>query len=225
MQDSANASRRSHLFRAALLFLIGATITGLFLADALTSFDQQIYAALAAMQSEGLTLFFANLTYLGGGTAFVPIGVCLLLLTFWRNLRLEAAFLLAALLGAELLNELAKGFFDRARPVGLNLIELPDSKSFPSGHAMVGTSFYVMLAYQIKSRFDHFSGKWIIASLYLLVAAISLSRVYLGVHYASDVLAGAVFGLSWYFVTRYFYEIAVMRWRTPSLQLASIKIR
>lgn len=225
MPNRATRPDRSPLLWAAFFLLVGVGITGLLLADAFATFDQNVYAALAAVQSDGLTSFLAGLTNLGGAIGLIPIGVGVILLLFWRNLRLEAVFLLVALLGAEIFNELAKAVFDRSRPVGINLIALPDSTAFPSGHAMVSSAFYVMMAYQIKTRLRGSYSRWIMACLYLLVVLISISRVYLGVHYASDVLAGAVFGLSWYFVIRYFYEQAVKRWKTPNVQLASIKLR
>lgn len=207
-----NEKSDRHALRLAAFFLLaGVASTVLYLADALTAVDQHVYAALAALQSDVLTFLLSALTHLGGKEALIPIGVGLLLLMLWRGLRLEAMFLLAALLGAEMANELLKIVFDRPRPAGINLIELPDSGSFPSGHAMISCSLYGMLAYLIKRKMRGAAKKWLIASFYLLIAAILLSRAYLGVHFASDILAGAFLGLAWYYVVRYWYERAARR--------------
>jgi undecaprenyl-diphosphatase len=100
--------------------------------------------------------------------------------------------------GATVLNFLLKLNFQRARPAAFFATALPDSFSFPSGHALLSSCFYGILAYWISTRCANVfiqTAVWIAALL--LVAAIGLSRVYLGVHYPSDVVAGYAVGTFW----------------------------
>ncbi|HZG15206.1 MAG TPA: phosphatase PAP2 family protein [Candidatus Bathyarchaeia archaeon] len=215
MQHKLTIPPERSLLWAALLFAIGAVLVAIYLIGGLGAFDQQAFSWMAMIRTEGLTSFMSVLTHLGGSEGLIPIGVVLVVLAIWKRTRVEALFLLMALLGAEIVNELAKQIFDRPRPADGHLIELPSSYSMPSGHAMISSALYVMLAYQVKRNYKQAGAMWIAAFLYLLVFGVSLSRVYLGVHYFSDIAVGAAFGLSWYFVTRYTYEKAVLRWRTP----------
>jgi len=91
-----------------------------------------------------------------------------------------------------------KLFFDRPRPSvvvwGTNAV----SSSFPSGHAMSATIVYSTVAYLAARLTKRRWARWLVMSLAAItVILISTSRLYLGVHYPSDVLAGAVIGLAW----------------------------
>lgn len=102
------------------------------------------------------------------------------------------------------LNEILKHLFVRPRPQFMPLINEP-SYSFPSGHSMNSFVFYTCLAYFIFSRVDNRTYRRL---LYFLSAAIILligiSRIYLGAHYPSDVLAGYAAGALWFFVVTLF---------------------
>ena len=94
------------------------------------------------------------------------------------------------------LNEAFKVIFHRERPDILRLVEA-GGFSFPSGHSMISMSFYGFIAYlfyaNMKSRW-----KYLIISMFsVIILLIGISRIYLGVHYASDVLAGFSAGLTW----------------------------
>ncbi len=88
------------------------------------------------------------------------------------------------------LNQILKIIVQRPRPVGYRLIE-ENGYSFPSGHSMVSAAFYGFLIYLVYKNIKNKYVKYIIITiLSLLVLCIGISRIYLGVHYASDVLAG-----------------------------------
>jgi len=108
------------------------------------------------------------------------------------------ALLLAATVGAQALNALLKGVFDRPRPeLALRLTDA-QSTSFPSGHAMDSAVIYLTLAALLARFVRHRSLKLYFLGLALLLSLIvGLTRVYLGVHYPSDVLAGWFAGLAW----------------------------
>ncbi|HLH22208.1 MAG TPA: phosphatase PAP2 family protein [Chloroflexota bacterium] len=99
--------------------------------------------------------------------------------------------------GAQLLNDVLKGEFHRVRPAPVLGMIPVQAFSFPSGHAMVSAAFYGFLAYL---SWRVLRGWWRTAStlaLLALVLAIGLSRLYLGVHYLTDVLAGYLAGFVW----------------------------
>ena len=132
-------------------------------------------------------------------------GVRILLLSFllsafllWRKQRVQAAFLLWAMLGAALLNVAIKASFQRVRPdLWLSLAPEHDY-GFPSGHSMLSCAFVLAaLVLTWKSR-STLIVKWGTTGAGLLfLLGVGLSRLYLGVHYPSDVLAGFALVLSW----------------------------
>ena len=107
--------------------------------------------------------------------------------------------LLMAVPGGMLLNVLLKSVFQRARPHFDDPLLILDSYSFPSGHTVAATLFYGVLAAYLISLPGMRWGRRLAAALsaVLMVALVALSRVYLGVHYLSDVLAGAAEGCAW----------------------------
>jgi undecaprenyl-diphosphatase len=120
--------------------------------------------------------------------------VCVAL--YRRGRLVEAALLPVVLGGAELLNLVLKLSFHRPRPE-VAFVQL-DTYSFPSGHAMISTAAYGALAYLAWGPLRTPRRRLIlVAGTTLLVALIGFSRLYLGVHYLSDVLAGTAGGLFW----------------------------
>ena len=109
-----------------------------------------------------------------------------------------AALLLAATVGGILLNDLLKGLFGRPRPdVALHLTEVR-SLSFPSGHAMESAIIYLTLAALLARLVQTRVLKlYFVGCAVVLTLIVGVSRVYLGVHYPSDVLAGWTAGLAW----------------------------
>ena len=109
----------------------------------------------------------------------------------------EAWELLLAMLGGVLLNQLLKMYFNRPRPN--NALLYTWGLSFPSGHAMLGTTFYGCLAWLLVRHFGRPAWAW---PLLLWVILIGFTRVYLHAHYATDVLAGFAGGAAWLVVFR-----------------------
>lgn len=127
------------------------------------------------------------ITNLGSATFIVLLSI-LLLLTIKNKLTGLIIFLNSAICG--ILNQVLKIIVQRPRPVGYRLID-EKGYSFPSGHSMVSAAFYGFIIYlvykNVKNKYIKYS---IITILILLILCIGISRVYLGVHYASDVIAG-----------------------------------
>ena len=94
-------------------------------------------------------------------------------------------------------NQLFKFILQRPRPSNYNIIT-EKGYSFPSGHSMVSMAFYGYIIYLVYKYIKNKYLKWIIISiLSLLIISIGISRIYLGVHYTSDVLAGFLISISY----------------------------
>ncbi|GAA4369574.1 hypothetical protein GCM10023185_43330 [Hymenobacter saemangeumensis] len=149
------------------------------------------HAAPGLMGPVRFVTTFAALPFL------LPAGLVVPALLFWRGHRREAWEIVVAMAGGILLNQLLKTIFNRPRPSDalLNTYGL----SFPSGHAMMAVIFYGALAW-LAAR--HFRRPGWAVPLLLWAGLIGLTRVYLHVHYATDVLAGFAGGLAWLVVVR-----------------------
>jgi len=122
--------------------------------------------------------------------------VALLTLTFYRRW-LEAAGLLVSLVGEAILNLGLKNLFERSRPDLFRVVE-EAGYGFPSGHAMVSLCFYGMLAFLIARHIQSWRWRLVVITLAVALAGtIGVSRVYLGVHYPTDVVAGYFAGSTW----------------------------
>lgn len=174
------------------------------------AFDAAVREAVHAWASPFLTDFMRGFTLLGSG-AFVTAGV---LLAAWRlaslGRRQEGILLGFAALGGEAFHQTLKLVFARARPEPFFGLAMPDSFAFPSGHAFNSLSFYGVLALILAARTESLAAKAAYWGFALLMAALlGLSRVYLGVHYPSDVMAGYAAAAVWIAVVR----AADSRWK------------
>lgn len=141
----------------------------------------------------GLTPWVLRLTFFGSARWFLVAGLGLPPLLWWGlKRRREAMEILAAVAGSALLNQLLKHLFGRVRP--LTALIYQPGLSFPSGHSMIGLALYGMLAWQLWRHGRH--PVWAVLLL-LWALGIGLTRIYLHVHYATDVLAGFAAGVFW----------------------------
>lgn len=163
------------------------------------SLDISWSEAIRSMKADWLTSIAYLVTSLGkGSTEFGLFVIIAGLLVFKFKHAWEAFVMFLGVLIAWGLNELAKAIYQRERPVWEWLAEA-DGYSFPSGHAMVSTSYYGLIGYLLWINLrGKWKGAWSIPVLtVLLFVAIGFSRIYLGVHYPSDVLAGFAVGGAW----------------------------
>jgi undecaprenyl-diphosphatase len=139
-----------------------------------------------------------DITALGGATVVTLITTLVLGYLLLRRLYAAATLVLVAIVGGYLLSNTLKAFFDRPRPKIVPHLAEVVSASFPSGHSMVSSVAYLTLGALLARTVARRREKvyFICASL-LLTFLIGLSRVYLGVHYPSDVLAGWSGGTAW----------------------------
>jgi undecaprenyl-diphosphatase len=162
------------------------------------TFDENVMRWMGAHRIEWIERSLLEITALGTGLVVMMIVLISALFLIATQHRFSAFLLLVASAGGIVLNAVLKSSFDRPRPQLFEWLTVPSSSSFPSGHAMSSAIVYFTVAYLI-ARLE--KRRWmrtltIISSL-LLVLLISVSRLYLGVHYPSDVLAGMIIGLAW----------------------------
>jgi membrane-associated phospholipid phosphatase len=164
--------------------------------DPLARWDVTFARWLAGERSTVGTDFFRVLTFVGSPAVALAIAAVVCIVLYRRGHLVEAALLPVVLGGAELLNLVLKLSFHRARPE-VAFVHL-DTYSFPSGHAMISTAAYGALAYLAWGPLRTWQRRLIlVAGTAVLVALIGFSRLYLGVHYLSDVLAGVAGGAFW----------------------------
>ena len=161
-------------------------------------FDDAVMRWMAAHQVKGIQTAMLEITSLGTGTV-VGMIVFVAGMFLWLNQHKHSAILLiAATLGGMVLDNLLKIGFNRPRPKIFEWGTYAVSSSFPSGHAMSSVIVYGTVAY-LAARLQRNVASRILTMTFaaVMIVAICASRLYLGVHYPSDVLAGVVIGLAW----------------------------
>jgi undecaprenyl-diphosphatase len=164
--------------------------------DPLARWDVSFARWLAGERTTAATDLFRVLTFLGSPAVALVVGTVVCVALYRRRHVIDAAFLPVVLGGAELLNLILKLSFHRPRPE-FAFVHL-DTYSFPSGHAMISMAAYGALAYLVWGRVHGAQARVVLlAGTTLFVVLIGFSRLYLGVHYLSDVLAGIAGGAFW----------------------------
>lgn len=144
--------------------------------------------------SSGLTPIVKFITNLGGATFLIILTTFLAIVI--KNKKISIAIIIN-LVVVTLFNQLIKIILQRPRPIEYRLIE-ESGYSFPSGHSMISMAFYGFLIYLIYKNVQNKYIKWTsIILLSILIILIGTSRIYLGVHYTSDVLAGFLIAIAY----------------------------
>jgi len=144
--------------------------------------------------SESVTPIVKIVTQFGGATFLITLAIILLIVIKNKKTGLLISLNLAS---SALLNKILKHIVQRPRPTEFRIID-ESGYSFPSGHSMVSAAFYGFLMYLIYKNVKNKYLKWgLIGGLGLLIILIGTSRIYLGVHYTSDVLAGFLVAISY----------------------------
>ncbi len=205
--DTPPAAAPGALFGLASLVGLAVAMLALFLfgwlADEMLegdtrAFDEQVRSATHAVASPGLTHAAELVSLLGGPAVLAALGVLLtaifVIKRWWRGVIL----LPVSMLGAGVLDTTLKAAFRRARPSSFFDYPLPGSYSFPSGHALFAFCFFTTGAALLAPRLTHALPRRLVwGAAVAVILAVGLSRIYLGVHYPSDVIAGYAVGLLW----------------------------
>jgi len=168
--------------------------------DTITLIDVQLahWFRQRAIQGSGFTDAMLFITHWNGIVGSSIMGVLLALWFWYRKAHYWLVVVLAAVPGGMLLNVALKHIFRRARPTLEDPLLTLSTYSFPSGHTAAATVFYGLLACYLVRRVQGWPARIaIVVACVLMVMLVALSRMYLGVHYLSDVLAASAEGAAW----------------------------
>lgn len=159
--------------------------------------DEPILVFLAVHRTEALDYFFRSITWLGSNYIIIPIGITLFITLLRFGYFSEAILLSLGYGGAVLITYITKFIIARHRPeLFPHLTETYLDSSFPSGHATQITAFALSLFLIVRQLKSHWQVSVGIIAI-MSIAAVGSSRIYLQVHYPSDVLAGISVATSW----------------------------
>ena len=184
---------------------IAAAVRG----GATAGFDRHVLLSLRDAANPGDPLgppwfeeMIAEISVLGSYTIIVIAALSLAAALVILKLRRAALTLLLSLAGGSALSTVSKLYFDRPRPDLVDALDRTFTASFPSGHAMISMLAWMTMASVISCHVDNPALRRLAIGLAFSISlAVGLSRVYLGVHWPSDVLAGWCLGLTWAGIT------------------------
>lgn len=195
-----NISKSYYIYIVALISILMLSLGDSFF-NFVLSFDENILLFLDNNQYPNLLNAMKFISFIGSSAFLVPaISITVVLLIFRKKYR-EILMIISASLGSLGINSLLKNIIKRERPVEF-FKAIETSYSFPSGHAMVAASLSFTIAYILTKNKSQASKKkaYIIASIYTVL--MSFSRIYLGVHYPTDVIFGMFYGITLFILIR-----------------------
>jgi membrane-associated phospholipid phosphatase len=199
------------LVLVASLWAFGAIAEDLLEDD--TGNDQRLADWLHGRATDPLTDVFRAITWLGNLPILLAVTLLAVGILWRRRERTDAVFVALAFLGGQVLSNGMKLGFRRERPFFPDPLATESTYSFPSGHALVSLAVYgsiaLVLAQRVRARGTRLA---LLGGTAALVLAIGFSRLYLGVHFLSDVLAGYAAGVAW-LALLYLALEARTRWR------------
>ncbi len=190
------------LSRGFIVCLVGVAAFGL-LADEMgegdtARFDSFIREGVNSFSTPALTNLAIFFSFIGDWPFLTILGFAIFGFLLYIKWKREAVIFFITNIGELILNISLKLIYQRQRPDPLFEYALPDSYSFPSGHALGALCFFGILAWLVAANVKSTMGK---IELYVtaafLILSIGLSRIYLGVHYPSDILAGYLVASVW----------------------------
>ncbi|MFS0840636.1 phosphatase PAP2 family protein [Paenibacillus sp. 1P03SA] len=198
----------THSFLVCLLLALCFGMVALLVSrQQVASFDETIISFVQGAESPGLTAAAALLSEIGSSAVvpFITIAAALYLYFVLKH-RSEVILLIAAIGGSAILNTILKKIFQRERPT-IKIIMEEAGFSFPSGHSMAVVALYGILVYLLWKHISGTAGRTVLIVLAsAMIAAMGLARIYLGVHYPSDVLGGYLASGFWLAVCIWTYR-------------------
>jgi len=204
------AQRFLKVWKRVAPFLLGGLLTSLIVLYTLAEFheelseawlgnmDQSIVGTIHGHASPLTTQMMLALTFIGSIRIVVPVVAVVALWRWLKHCPKEAFLILVAVGGSAALNIGLKLYFHRQRPDVPWALSQEHGFSFPSGHSAAAITLYGILAYLAMQQFrSGVARAAIVMAAAVLILGIGVSRVYLGVHYPSDVASGYLAGLIW----------------------------
>ena len=174
-----------YIISIVLLIVIFTLIKNSFLYEKILNFDHKIITYRDNIIDEKLTLSFKHITFFGD--YYIPILIIMCIFIFNKN-KYHSYVNFVNYISVLAITFISKVIVNRARP-DVNLIAIPDKYSFPSGHTLTSIVFYFFLCY--VATMNRSTRKYLLPLVLIVIISISISRIYLGVHYFSDVI-GAI---------------------------------
>ena len=201
------------------LYMLGGTLLVCFILLATTyhtsyieTFDDVVSNYIQSFRHPYLTAYFIWMSYIGSKKVYFPLLLIGVMYLFIRKQFMSALLLAVNLYGSRYINSMLKLWYERTRPDVSPLITVT-GYSFPSGHAMNAVAFLGFIAYMTitEHRITLHKKVLIIVTASFVIFSISLSRIYLGVHYPSDIVAGWAAGGSWLVLCIIFHQVFVKK--------------
>jgi undecaprenyl-diphosphatase len=192
-------------FCISVVSIIGFSLISLFISDQkIIYFDRTIIDNVQGLETPFLTNVMKFFTFIGSAPFVIVLSLFLLFFLYKvLHHRFELILFVAAIAGSAILNGILKQFFQRVRPDFHRLIDI-EGFSFPSGHAMNAFTVYGIISFllwrHIPSRLGR--GALLLIST-VMILTIGISRIYLGVHYPSDIVGG-------YFASGFWITTAIL---------------
>lgn len=163
--------------------------------DPLVRIDDAVFHALQSLRTASLDHVMVAITELGDWVVTTAVALVAVLWLIWHQNRRTALYLCAAVLSSTIFSFLLKFTLRVARPI--NLSSGWDTFSFPSGHATMNATLYGFLAVLIVHEVKSWRRSGVVITAIAFILSIAFSRLYLGAHFLSDVLAGLFFSAAW----------------------------
>lgn len=206
--NELNDASKNNLSKPKLVILITSLVlfiilTGLVLTKHTAFLDDWASNFALSIRSDELNDFMVILTNIS--SAYSLIAISLLLLFILKNKR-EPFLIILNLTSVFIFSQIVKLIIHRPRPIGDALVE-HIGYSYPSGHSMVSLAYFGFIAYKIYKNTKNKTLKYFsLISISVLIVVIGFSRIYLGVHYLSDVLGGFFLAIPYLVIFNYFEE-------------------
>ena len=186
------------LLLIAIFIIIFVIIVKQVLADEISIFDSTIYNYISKFIKEPITTILRIITNFAGPLFIIILTVIILVVCKDKKYK---AYIVLNLFTVTIINQILKFIIKRPRPDELFRLIKEDGYSFPSGHSMVSMAFYGLLIYFAYTKIQNKKLKWATCIiLSLLILTIGTSRIYLGVHYASDVIGGFLLSIVYLYI-------------------------
>ncbi|MEH7234550.1 phosphatase PAP2 family protein [Bacillus sp. JJ1562] len=161
-------------------------------------FDNHVISLVQGMESPWLTSLMKFLSFIGSAPVIIVLSIFILFFLYKvLKHRYELILFVGVMIGSPILNYILKGLFQRARPDFHRLVEI-SGYSFPSGHAMSAFTFYGIFTFLLWRHIPVWWGRTALLLFSgIMIFGIGMSRIYLGVHYPTDIIGGYFASATW----------------------------